>query len=326
MHESLHLCILVLLFDILFGEAPPVLHYTVWVGKYISFLEKSLYEKKGLRAKLRGFLLVIIVVFSAGTLGVFAENGITQSMTPVYASIVLAMIASMTIALRSLITHLLPILGALVMNRTLTARKHLAMVVGRDTEQLRRAEISRAAVETLAESLGDGIISPLFYFAIFGLPGAFIYRAVNTMDSMLGYKNDKYMAFGWAAARLDDILNYIPVRLCGIFSLTVAAVFFKSPIRAITTAFKYHSCHSSPNAGWMEATAAGALGVYLGGVNYYQGIKHSTPRLNPEGVDPSPRHIVSVLRLVGVAAVIAATQLDIMVILVKVYLLSQYNI
>ncbi len=316
-------CILVLFFDLVFGEPPNILHPTVWMGKMISSLEKAVYIKDGIAARISGSVLVAFVLFFACVFGIFAQSGFEKILPGPWSQVLIAITASMTIGFRSLFLHARPILRSLTSFRTVKARKALSLIVGRDTEKLNRSQISCATVETLAENLGDSIIAPLFFFAIFGLPGAFMYRAANTMDSMLGYKNERYKDFGWAAAHVDDIFNFVPCRVCALPCLIVASAFWGRALACLKTALKYNGLHDSPNAGWYEAAAAGALDARLGGTNYYKGEKLEFPHLNPEGKSCHPRHIIKVSRLVAFAAVLAALQLDAIIFLSKIFM--KYN-
>ena len=160
------------------------------------------------------------------------------------------------------------------------------MIVGRDTQHLSEEGVLRATVETVAENLSDGIIAPLFYLAVGGLPFAMTYKAVNTLDSMVGYKNDRYLLFGRASARLDDIANFIPARITGllvviaVFLLTLAGKAGRPAInarRALTVMLRDGRKHSSPNSGFPEAAVAGGLGVILGGPSTYGGIVIEKP-------------------------------------------------
>jgi adenosylcobinamide-phosphate synthase len=151
------------------------------------------------------------------------------------------------------------------------ARTLVADLVGRDTKDLSERDITRAVFETVAENMSDAIVAPLFYLALLGVPGMVAYKAVNTMDSMVGYKNDRYIRFGWAAARLDDVANYIPARITAGLIILSAAVLRLRWRRAIDIVFRDARLQPSPNAGYPEAALAGALGVQLGGLNYYFG-------------------------------------------------------
>jgi adenosylcobinamide-phosphate synthase len=157
----------------------------------------------------------------------------------------------------------------LLQNNVVEGRKKVAMVVGRDVAQYNEEGISRAVVETVAENLVDGVISPLFFAVIGGAPLALMYKMVNTLDSMVGYKNDKYMDFGNASARLDDVLNYIPARLSIPIIALATHILSGKGQRCLKTAVLEGANHSSPNAGYPEAAFAGALAVKLNGPNYY---------------------------------------------------------
>lgn len=151
------------------------------------------------------------------------------------------------------------------------ARKQTGMIVGRDTAELDESGITRAVVETVAENASDGVLAPLFYMAIGGAPLAMAYKAVNTLDSMVGYKNDRYLHFGWCSARLDDLANYLPARITAV-GMAFAAAFLKMDFgNSVRTIHRDGKNHSSPNSGYPEAAAAGAMGVQLGGTNYYFG-------------------------------------------------------
>jgi len=152
------------------------------------------------------------------------------------------------------------------------AREAVGQIVGRDTSEMSEAEISRAAIESLAENSSDGLIAPLFWLALFGLPGIVAYKAINTADSMVGHRTERYAAFGWASARLDDWVNWLPARLTGLFYVAGAAFLSRgSPRDAWETMLRDARRHASPNAGWPEAALAGALGYGLGGPRAYGG-------------------------------------------------------
>ncbi|MBC7218448.1 MAG: cobalamin biosynthesis protein CobD, partial [Candidatus Caldatribacterium sp.] len=185
------------------------------------------------------------------------------------------------------------------------ARDALRHLVGRDTERLSEWEVVRGCVESLAENFNDGIVAPLFYIALFGALGGLVYKAVNTLDSMLGYKDFRYYFFGFASARADDVLNFIPARLSAIF-IALAALFcgrfFKG---AVLCALRDARKHPSPNAGWPESAMAGALGVRLGGVNYYQGKREERPFLGDPLLDLVPARIREARRIVALGTGIA---------------------
>ena len=169
------------------------------------------------------------------------------------------------------------------------------------------------SVEAVAESLGDGIVSPLFWFAIFGLPGAFVYRAINTMDSMLGYKSERYINFGCAAARIDDLANFLPSRFIAFPSIVFSSLFMRSKhglIDLVRHSFIYQKKHLSPNAGWLEAPVSRILDVSLGGVNCYKSRVVEYPKLNPDGKSAAPGHLVKCMWLITISAFTSAIFLN----------------
>jgi adenosylcobinamide-phosphate synthase len=181
------------------------------------------------------------------------------------------------LATRDLHVETRKVLGALEKGNIQRAREELAFLVGRDTAHLDEPEILRALVETIAENTSDGVIAPLFYLGLAGPPCALTYKAINTLDSMVGYKNDRYRNFGWASAKLDDVANFIPARLSGLF-IVLSSFLLRKPWRnSLAILWRDRSKHESPNSAWPEAAMAGALGIQLGGLNYYFG----QPSLKP---------------------------------------------
>jgi len=183
------------------------------------------------------------------------------------------------LALRSLDQHALRVIEALRSGDLNVARNFVGQIVGRDTDKLSENEIARAVFETVAENLSDGIVAPLFFLALAGIPGMVAYKAINTMDSMIGYKNESYIRFGWAAARLDDLANYIPARITAGFIVLSAALLRLRWRSAAAIILRDARLQPSPNAGYPEAALAGALGVQLGGLNYYFGCPVHKPFL-----------------------------------------------
>jgi adenosylcobinamide-phosphate synthase len=189
------------------------------------------------------------------------------------------------------------------------ARQRLAMIVGRDTAALDRAGVRRALIETMAENLNDGFIAPLFYLTIFGPIGAVAYKAVNTLDSMVGYKNESYAQLGWCAARLDDVAGLLPARFSALLIILAARLVGLDTAGAWRAARRDHAAHTSPNAGWPEAACAGALGIRLGGPSYYGGQLKEKPWLNQPGreagrfdVDAAGRLLIMACALAGLLA------------------------
>jgi adenosylcobinamide-phosphate synthase len=181
------------------------------------------------------------------------------------------LLATTLIAQKSLRDHVAVV--ATVLPRSLPdARAAVAKIVGRDVANLDQSGVAKGALETLAENTADGIVAPAFWYALLGLPGIVAYKAINTADSMIGHKSEKYLAFGWASARLDDVVNWIPARLTGLLFVTAALLTSRLASKsALSAMWRDARKHRSPNAGWPEAAMAGALGLKLGGPRDYQG-------------------------------------------------------
>jgi adenosylcobinamide-phosphate synthase len=245
-----------------------VTHPVVLIGNLIHFLDKKLNrDKRGdMDRAIRGALTVIVVVCVTGAIGICIA---WLTLHHTFGWILELILLTLILAGRSLYDHVKDVANALKSSLE-DGRKSVAHIVGRDPEYLDEHGVCRAAIETAAENLCDGVIAPIFWYVLFGFPGLIIYKAVNTMDSMIGHKNTKYRAFGMTAARLDDILNLLPARLTGIF-LVLAAFFTPtaSPLGAFKAMWRDASKHRSPNAGWSEAAMAGALGLALAGPRRY---------------------------------------------------------
>jgi len=209
-----------------------------------------------------------------------------------------------TIAARSLEREARRIFSFLQAGDLPGARKQVGMIVGRDTENLNEGEITRATIETVAENISDGLIAPLFYFVIGGVPLACAYRVINTFDSMVGYQSERYKDFGWFAARLDDVANYLPSRLTAILLLLGAAFLGYDWRRALRITWRDRKQHPSPNSGYPEAAVAGALGIRLGGTNYYQGVPSKRPYLGEPLCALEKGHIVATIKLLYGALVV----------------------
>ncbi len=230
---------------------------------------------------------------------------------------------SSTIAVRELIGSAWAVIKAVKENSLDSARSRLGLIVGRDTKELSEHKILTATIETLAENLSDGIIAPLFYLALGGLPAAMAYKAVNTLDSMVGYKNERYINFGWASAKLDDIANYIPARISGW--LIVVSILLLDLFKNIRNA--YHSAaimfrdgrnHLSPNSGVPEAAMAGALGVRLGGPSTYGGVLVEKLYIGDDKVNDYLYAANHAMRVAGIASVLGAA-LAATVLYIRVY-------
>ncbi|MBT9168045.1 MAG: Cobalamin biosynthesis protein CobD [Syntrophomonadaceae bacterium] len=298
------LIFLAFLLDLLIGDPRWLPHPVVCFGKLISFLEKRLYNcnHSDRSQLLKGALLVIVVLFlvyssSIGLISIFSF------IHPLAGAALTVVLLATALATRSLRQAAEDIYLPLRDGDLLQARQAVSMVVGRDSAQLDEREVSRAAVETVAENTVDGVTAPLFYALLGGAPLALLYKAINTMDSMLGYKNDRYLWFGRAAAKLDDAANWLPARLTVTVMLLAAAV-LRLQVRAAWTALRRDGKkHPSPNSGLTEALVAGALDVTLGGENRYGGKICQRMHLWQEGCPPEANDVRLATALMTLTAV-----------------------
>ena len=254
--------------DLAFGDPRWLPHPIRGIGLLVNTLERLL--RKSRYERLGGCVLVFTVLFIVSTFVILTLRG---------GGIIAAYWIFMCLAVRSLDQESHKVIEALRRGDLENARVLVGQLVGRDTKHLPEPEIVRAVFETVAENMSDAIVAPLFYLAILGIPGMVAYKAVNTMDSVIGYKNDRYIRFGWAAARLDDFVNYIPARITAGLIVLGAAVSRLRWRRAIQIILRDARLQPSPNAGYPEAALAGALGIRLGGLNYYFGQPVQKPYL-----------------------------------------------
>lgn len=273
--------ILAFALDGLIGDPGWLPHPVRMIGSAIAKTERFLQRHLSKMQRLAGVLLVIVVVGVSFVLALTVQMAVYRAPIGSIASfIIMAYLISTTLALRELVESAGAVLAAIKDSNIKAARQRLSRIVGRDTEPLDEEGILRATLETLSENASDGVIAPMFYLALGGLPLAIAYKAVNTLDSMVGYKNDKYRDFGWAAARLDDIANYIPARITGILIAAASFAVTRSPLtvkNSVKTMLRDGRGHTSPNSGFPEAAMAGALGVRLGGPSAYSGITVRRP-------------------------------------------------
>lgn len=266
-------------------------HPVTWVGRLITRGEALLNRGGAAPRRALGALLVVFLVMVvwlvAWRIAVFLPEG--------WLGVVLTgVLAWPLVAARSLHDHVLAVATPLAAGDIAGARQAVAMIVGRNPETMDAAAIGRASLESLAENASDGVVAPLFWGALLGLPGIVAYKVINTLDSMIGYRNDRYRDFGWAAARLDDLVNLIPARLTGALIAGAAVGVRRTAFR---TMLRDAGQHRSPNAGWPEAAMAGALAVRLSGPRVYDGVPTDDPWLNPVASDPRPQDIARGLRL-----------------------------
>jgi adenosylcobinamide-phosphate synthase len=289
--------------DWILGDPKGVPHPVRVMGKGAKWLEKL--TRNNIRnQKLAGSVTVLILVLAtyAGSLGLIESLRYWNEPLSVLVEIVLIYT---TFATRSLYDESYPVLVALRKGDDDQARCHLQNIVGRDTGQLNRQQITQAAVETVSENTVDGVVAPLFYACIGGAPLALTYKCINTLDSMFGYKNETYIHYGWAAARLDDVVNWLPARLTGPLMVIAVTLLGLNGKRALTTMLRDGQNHLSPNAGIPEAVAAGSLGVALGGPQYYQGRMVEKPTIGEALREIEPEDIFRVHKILFLTALLA---------------------
>ena len=268
--------VLAFFIDCVLGDPRSRFHPVVLIGNLIAWLEHCFYhaEDTNERKLLSGGVLVLIVLVVCYEIAWCVLQLLALIPLPHVGMALEALLLAFMISPKSLAAAGMEIRALLKAGDLPEARRKVGWIVGRDTEKLSVPEVSRAAIETVAENTVDGVLAPLFFYLIGGLPFAVLYRAANTMDSMLGYKNAKYLYFGRVAARLDDVLNYIPARLAGALFVLAAFLLRFDGRGAWRMLRRDAKKHPSPNCGHAEAPTAGALGIRLGGNNYYFGEPH----------------------------------------------------
>ena len=264
-----------LLGDAALGEMGPLFrlvpHPVVMAGTLIEWCDRHL-NRPGRSAadlRLRGILTAVMLTGLAAAIG-FALHLLAAYLN--YGWCLEAFVLAVLVAQRSLFSHVRDVSKALKSGGVEDGRPMVARIVGRDVTRLDEYGVARAAIESLAENFGDGVVAPVFWYVLLGLPGLLGYKMLNTLDSMIGYRSPHYLYFGWASARLDDAANLIPARLSGLI-MALAVIFTPggNPIKALLTMKSDARSHPSPNSGWPEAAMAGGLGLALGGPRSYQG-------------------------------------------------------
>ncbi|MCA3488057.1 MAG: cobalamin biosynthesis protein [Rhodobacter sp.] len=269
-----------LLLDAAFGEPhwlwSRLPHPAVVMGRAVGWLDAKL--NRGENRKAKGVHALLVLVLGAGLAGAAIASLPDGGLLEVLAAAIL-------LAQRSLVDHVRAVGDALRLSLS-DGRRMVARIVGRDTTALDEAGVARAAIESAAENLSDGVVAPALAFLVFGLPGLMIYKITNTADSMIGHRTARHEQFGWAAARFDDLLNWIPARLTAALILLAHGRFDPAPV------LRDGPLHRSPNAGWPEAAMAVVLDVALSGPRSYNGVMTAFPWVWPEGrADPGPDQI-----------------------------------
>ena len=312
------LAIAAVFLDTVLGDPQTRWHPVAILGRFIGWLDRLLYPVHGSDRKkfARGALLTLVVLcssYAAAEGALLAAHALPVAWGADLVSVVLLYFC---ISPRMLAKAGQDIYALLVKGDLAAAREHVGYIVGRDTAQLDEADAARATIETVAENTVDGVIAPLFFFALGGAPLAVLHRAANTMDSMLGYKNARYLYFGRMAARVDDVLNYVPARITGALFVMAAFLLGYDGRNALNILVRDAAGHPSPNGGHAEAPVAGALHIRLGGINYYFGERHFRAYMGDAHMDISAKHILGAVRLMYTATVL---------FLLFYYLLSLYR-
>lgn len=306
---SLQGYIIAYLLDIVIGDPKWFPHPVRYIGRGISLLEKIFLGivSSPIWKRTAGIFVTIIIVTATYFIAFFLIK-ISYAVNNFFGEAVSILIAYTTISVNDLGREAKTVHTKLKEDRLIDARKSVSRIVGRDTENMDEKEIIRAAVESVAENTSDGITAPLFYLAIGGPALALAYKAVNTLDSMIGYKNERYKDFGLASARLDDIANYIPARITGVLIAIASAITFRSLFTihySLKTMLRDGKNHSSPNSGIPEAAIAGALGVQLGGPSCYSGELVIKPTIGEPKRQLMAEDIKSSVRIMYVVSLLA---------------------
>jgi adenosylcobinamide-phosphate synthase len=267
-----------LIIDLIIGDPRWLPHPVRGIAVIASFCERFFRKTFSYSLRLAGVLAALTIIGLCGGTALLLLY-IASQIHWTAAAVTGILIIYVSIAPRDLINHSRAVYKALIHESLDNARLKVAMIVGRDTANLDKKEITRATIETVAESLVDGVTAPLFYALLFGPAGAFTYRVINTLDSMFGHKNERYLYFGWASARIDDLANFLPSRITAPIIWIASCILRYNVLGSIRIFFRDKRNHHSPNSGLSEAAFAGALDVRLGGLNYYDGVADQKPSI-----------------------------------------------
>jgi adenosylcobinamide-phosphate synthase len=306
--DRMILLVLALGLDAAIGDPPSlyrvVPHPVAIIGRIIAELDRRLNrERRSQRAR---FIRGIVAIGLLGGGAILSGLTLEWAAARLQAGWVIELVAvAIMVAQRSLYDHVKAVQKALLRDGLPAARQAVSRIVGRDPDSLDQFSVARAGIESLAENFSDGVVGPVLFYALAGLPGLLLYKAVNTADSMIGHKTERHLAFGWAAARLDDLLNLVPARLSGLLiALAAAFVARGRPDRALRTMWQDAAKHRSPNAGWPEAAMAGALGLALAGPRRYGEIAVNDPWLGDGRARATPEDMARALSVFAVACLL----------------------
>ncbi len=282
--------LLAVILDLLLGDPRSFPHPVKYIGRVALWLEPRVLRSIR-NPRVAGVWAAAIVVLGTAAVTALAIHAAGMA-SPLLGALVSTFFIYAGIAARDMVQHSYAVYHALENGTLAEARQRVAMICGRDTERLDQADVSRATVESVAENMVDGVIAPLFFVVLGGPVALMAYKAASTLDSTFGYKNERYLEFGWASARLDDVVNFVPARLAAILTPLAAAILGQRSVSAWQVFLRDGSKHPSPNAGQAEAAVAGALGIQLGGLSFYGGESSHKPTLGDPLVSVEREHIL----------------------------------
>jgi adenosylcobinamide-phosphate synthase len=298
--ESISIIGFAILIDLIFGDPKNRYHPTAWIGTLIAKFTTLAKHQNSIFEKIGGVLIIVIISSIVILLLLSLDFGISLIFTD-YISLVVSvlvgiMLLKSTIAIRGMEKHAINVLESLENNNLNMARNHLSMIVKRNTTNLDKNHVLSGVLESISENTVDGITGPMFYYAFFGLPGAFFYRIVNTADSMIGYKNDLFKNLGWFTATCDTILNYIPSRLTGLMMIISAAILHNNWRHSYKIMMRDGKKTESPNAGYPMAALAGALETKFEKINHY--------KLGDGEIILTKQHVISAINIMKLTSVL----------------------
>ena len=311
--DSILILLIALLIDFIFGEVPDRIHPTVWMGKVITLLKPRMRDVNPLDEKLNGALLALFIMTLFAVPAYFILLWTRQGLGWLPYIIVAAVMLKTTFAVKCMSQVTVPIAKAIEKSDVDKAKGLLHYIVRRNPASLNEQHVISAAVESIAESTTDGVTSPLFYFALFGVPGAFAYRAVNTLDSMVGYKDEAHVNIGWFSATLDTVANYVPTRITALLMVVASMLLRENWTESYRIMKRDRRKIPSVNAGWTIAVMAGALGTQLEKPGFYK---------VGDGETLSPLHIRRALRMMNVTVVLFSVVIVVPILFLKTFIVS----